>query len=89
VKLIQNIILIIHQHGFNFIDAKMDGGECQKGSEGTGQNDIDKVKLMSNDPVPSDKRTPINILTKANYGDSIEDHMAIQRGINMYNYYFK
>ena len=54
MKLIQNIILIIHQHGFNFIDAKMDGGECQKGSEGTGQNDIDKVKLMSNDPVPSD-----------------------------------
>jgi len=47
------------------------------------------VKLMSNEPVPSDKRTPINILTKANYGDSIEDHMAIQRGINMYNYYFK
>ncbi len=37
----------------------------------------------------ANKRTPINILTKANYGDSIEDHMAIQRGINMYNYYFK
>lgn len=37
----------------------------------------------------ANKRAPINVFTKANYGDSIEDHNAIQRGINMYNYYFK
>ncbi len=37
----------------------------------------------------ANKKTPINIFIKTNYGDSIEDHNAIKRGIDMYNYYFK